>query len=86
MDILDHMDRLLASVTEQGREPEHWQMKEEDWLEILARRDGNTLVAVDPAQIAPKSYKGIPIEFVAGSELFIVGLMDREGRQAVERR
>jgi hypothetical protein len=76
-DILGHMDRLLSSATEQGLEPDHFLVREEDWA-VIAEVHGEDLMP-DAAHVSANAYKGIPVQFAALTDSQIVGLVDRLG-------
>lgn len=83
MDIFEAMDLLLASADERGREPLHWQMRQQDWLEIGRQFRANLLK--NPAAVGANTYKGIPVHFSKLTENAIVGLVDGEGPNVVHR-
>lgn len=78
MDILDHMDLLLAKAAEQGREPLHLVLRQNDWIEIGHRFRQDLLP--DPSAVGANTYKGVPIHFAALGNEAIVGLVDRNGQ------
>ncbi|KEZ16696.1 hypothetical protein CP98_03921 [Sphingobium yanoikuyae] len=55
------MDGLLADAEKQGRVPIRWQMPEDLWVKIYAELAVNNLV--DLAEVMPKIYKGVPVEY-----------------------
>ena len=77
IDIIDAMDRLLASIQEQGREPLHWQIRQEDWLKI-GERFKLDLIA-DPKTVGANTYKGVPVHFSNLHEGAIVGIVVQAG-------
>lgn len=76
-DILGQMDRLLSCAKEQGREPDHFLVREADW-EAIAPAHGRNLMP-DAAHVSANAYKGIPVQFAALTDPEIVGLIDRQG-------
>jgi len=76
-DILGHMDRLLSSATAQGREPDHFLVREEDWAVIAEVHGGNLMPNED--HVSASAYKGIPVQFAALTDPQLVGLIDRLG-------
>lgn len=79
MDALVHMDMLLVNAANQGREPQHWFMRENDWLAIEMRVRKNKVP--DLANFGERAYKGVPVHFMNFNAETIVVLIDRLGRQ-----
>ncbi len=84
MEILEHMDRLLMKVQEQGREAQHWVIRQRDWLEI-GERFRNGLIA-DPTSVGSNTYMGVPVHFSHLNDGEIVGIVDRGGERIIEAR
>ena len=72
---LSAMDHLLESATEQGREPQHWIMRKDDWLEIGEALRANLIN--DPTTVGSNTYRGVPVHFT--NDDVIVGLMTSPG-------
>ena len=80
-DILATMDDLLVSVEEAGREPQHWLIRQSDWLEIGRRfRDGDV---PDPSAIGAASYREVPVHYSDLEPPAVVGIVDRAGDQTI---
>lgn len=79
MDALVHMDLLLVIAANQGREPQHWFMRETDWLAIGTRVRKNQVP--DATKIGEQAYKDVPVHFMNFNAETIVVLIDRLGRQ-----
>lgn len=80
MDILEHMDVLLAGTIEHGDAPNRWIVREEDWRALAQVYASNDALA--KGVFAARQYKDAPVEFGdLGEREIVVLVTDIDGRR-----
>lgn len=76
MRMLHAMDQLLDAALQAGREPKHWVIRQDDWLEMVARLNADR---IDQSLFPANTYRGVPAHFSAMNDNAMVGLVDAAG-------
>jgi hypothetical protein len=73
IEILKAMDNLLSGCDEQGVEPKHWVMPQEEWLRLIKAVQESAIA--DISNFQANKYRDVPVHFSELGAGRIVGLV-----------